>query len=139
MTWKKVILANTWSLEKETFNAEMENDVDFYRFRRVHPNIQKPSPIWYVAKYMLLKYYNMAKVIAYSTRSTEQLLCEHYGHMYSDSLVHFTTSCPYTLDERNYFWDTVVNVSGVEIAEYPYMYNADKTVAFLRISVNYIA
>ena len=67
---------------------------------------------------MLEKCYNVGKVIAYSTKSNDALLCHFCGEFYTDSPKHFIITCSHTVVERESFWDIVTNEMGVSISAY---------------------
>ena len=115
--WKKLINNNVRYVEYKLFTDNTEDDPDFDRFRRIHPDINQPSPVWQVARYhptMLSSCLKVAKVIA-SVPNKDELLCEFCGKMFVDQVVHYVCDCCYTRTERDVFWDIMHDNVDIEI------------------------
>ena len=142
----------------ERYNSDTQDDSDFERFRRIHPDIQRPSPIWRVAREfpsMLPKCYNVAKLIACPT-SNEAYLCEFCGYIFNDKIIHYCCNCSHTSEDRDTFWDIINNSLSIEAASNLYNFSDDdfvdillggpfplistyeEHVSFLVISINYL-
>ena len=65
---------------------------------------------------MLDRCYSVGNNFGYSTKSSQDLLCEHCCNFYKDSLLHFIISCPFTRQDCEIFWETIDNDCGVDIA-----------------------
>ena len=156
--WKKIVCRHVSEAEMKIYDNITQDDIDFERFRRIHPDIQKPSPIWRVAREfpsMLAKCYNVAKLIA-CPPSNEAYLCEFCGYVFKDKIVHYCCNCSYTNEERNTFWDIINNSLSIEAASnlynvsddefvdivlgrpFPLISNYKEHVSFLVISINFL-
>ena len=119
--------------ECNRYELETKDDTDFFRFRSIHPDVSKPSPVWILAReypHMLEKCFNVAKIIAQPYVTLDNL-CEHCGFMYSDKLSHFVCICSYTLAQRNQFWDIIHNTFPIDLSSY--LYNIEDDDAFVNI------
>jgi hypothetical protein len=114
--FKNIVKISILEEENERYQRETENDEDFIRFHKVHPNIARPSPLWQISKahpYMLDRCYNAARIIAYPNVSADPILCEFCGQFFKDSVMHYVVNCGHTYNEREQFWDIVLNELGV--------------------------
>ena len=118
LPWKYMVKLNVRQKEEAVYKDNTVGDSDFVRFRRIHPDIFTPSPVWKVAKSrpsMLGTCVNVAKIIA-APPNEDDLLCEHCGYIFRDKMVHYACNCSYTLPEREMFWNIIHNGHKVELA-----------------------
>ena len=124
--WKNIIRLNVTNFETTKFVNETEHDPDFKRFNKIHPDPLKPSPVWQVARdrpHMRNKCYTVSKLIAYPSKSEDQILCEYCGIIFQDSLVHYVNNCCAFGEERDKFWDILSNTCSIELSAG--LYNLD--------------
>ena len=127
--WKTTIQDAVNYNEFNIFKDAIIADREFARFVKVHPDPFIPSPIWRVAKkhpHMLQRCYQAAKAVAYPHIWQEGILCEHCGVLSKDYLMHYVMDCPFLSEERETFWDIILNSIGVEAAAYLYNLEDDK-------------
>ena len=116
--WKKIVSRKVAETEIVNYNEMTQDDHDFKRFKRIHPNINLPSPIWRVAREnpsMLSKCYTVAKVIA-NPCADEAFLCEFCGRLFTDKIEHYVCDCNYTQEERDTFWDILYNTYPISVS-----------------------
>ena len=156
--WKNIVHRHVSEADSKIYETITQDDIDFVRFRRIHPDIRKPSPIWRVAREfptMLGKCYTVAKIIA-CPPSNEPYLCEFCGYVFQDKVVHYCCYCSYTSEERDTFWDIINNSLSIEAASYlynlpdddsvdivlggpfPLIINYKEHASFLVIAINYL-
>ncbi len=95
------------------------NDVDYKRFKCVHPDPLQVNPVWRVAKtkpHMVDTCMTVAKLIAYP--SYHEMLCEYCGCLNYDILLHCALHCIKTKEERDEMWEILVNKLSVEQSVY---------------------
>ena len=126
MPWKNIVKNAITVSENSKFEEDTHTDPEIAKFRHVHPDIHMPSPMWLVAKevpYLTDHCFKTAKLIAYQTAEEETLLCEFYGRIFNDYVLHYALQCPHTELQRNAFWDKICNHFDVEISAY--LHNLD--------------
>ena len=85
----------------------------------VHPDISQPSPMWKVARTLpqtKVKYCKAAKVIAYPHFADPPNLCEFCGRRYRDMLIHYVIMREHTWDEREIFWNLILERFLIELS-----------------------
>ena len=119
--WKHIVANSVKEQEVLRYRRSTENDSDFTRFTKAHPDPTIPSPIWRVAyshPHMLQRCFQAAKALAYPHIWDTGILCEYCGIVTMDYLEHYTLSCTHTSDERDTMWQIITNSLDVEISAY---------------------
>ena len=142
------------------YDRETENDTDFIMFRKVHPDITQISPIWKVARalpHMKTKCFKVSKIICSPSDIDNYKLCEYCGKLYNNNALHYSVSCPITYDERETFWDIIINTMSIHVGVHlhtladeelletllggpcPVFSDAEDHLHFLVISINFLS
>ena len=118
--WKKSCQTQIKLHEKTAYEARIEHDEEFTRFRKVQTDIAKPNEIWNIAKCNKNaheKCYSVAKLLC-TPYAKSLYLCEYCGRLYCDAIEHFCCVCDKTEQIRERFWSQVTNDFEIEICVY---------------------
>ncbi len=118
--WTNLVTFKIQTIEQEAWLARMDNDVNFYLFKSIHPVIE-PHRAWCLAKSFPSSREDAKYVIdmcCVIVNTDYELLCEKCGLLYYNIVEHLLVSCDLTRDKREDFWRDIISINPIEFSVY---------------------
>ncbi|CAG2254139.1 unnamed protein product [Mytilus edulis] len=116
-TWKSVVKTSIYQVEVVKWHHRMAVDPDFVVFKDIH-SFCVPHAAWRVAlRHPLMRrqahFVTSTCCLIRENLQNNRILCDKCGKLFDDPCTHAILSCDYTVDARDQFWRSVIDINPI--------------------------
>jgi hypothetical protein len=109
LVWNRNIIDNIQNIEESTWNTDIELRSDLIHFRNIHLDL-KPSSIWFLGRKFPSTLWPLSEIVKlYIMPVGKVMICKLCGKETDDRAKHLILGCEKLLEERNVFFEKVID------------------------------